>query len=90
MGEAELLLYNEYPKPPFHSTIKVIFHETIWYQKKMCEIIKKVSLKHMYLVVLVEDPHHLCHPTSYPSFYNQYFHDYIFLLIERIIIFFST
>ena len=25
VGEAELLLHDEYPKPPFHSTIKVIF-----------------------------------------------------------------
>ena len=29
MGEAELLLHDEHRKPPFHSTIKVIFHENI-------------------------------------------------------------
>ena len=87
MCEVELLLYDRYPKPSFHSTIKVIFHETIWCLKKMREIIEKASLKPKYLVVRVEDLHHLCHPKSYPSFHNQYFHDYILLLIERIVTF---
>ena len=81
MCEVELLLHDERPKLPFHSTT---------YLKEMCEIIEKVSLKHMYLVVLVEDPHHLCHPIFHPSFYNQCFHDYIFLLIEKIVMFLST